>query len=247
MRNHTGPTNATCLQTLAGLSFVEAVLWIGARLADGLAHAHERGILHRDLKPANVLLANDGQPMLLDFNLSQDRKRTSSVKQAHIGGTLPYMSPESLRAFQTSMPGGDERSDLYSLGLVLYELLTGQYPFPIRHGEVEQVLVDTLADRRQPIKSLRELNPAVTPAAEAIVLRCLQCDPTRRYASARQVQEDLQRQLDHRPLRHTREPSLVERGRKWLRRHPRVASGSGVAAIAAAVRCAHWRRTVRAQ
>lgn len=222
----------TALHTLSGLSYVEAVLWIGSRLADGLAHAHERGILHRDLKPANVLLASDGQPMLLDFNLSQDRHASPLGRSTHIGGTLPYMAPEMLRAFQLSMNGGDEQSDIYSLGLVLYEVLTGEYPYPLRHGELDKLLVDTLADRKAPIKSPRLLNPAISPAVEALVMRCLHYDPARRYPSARALQEDLQCQLQHRPLRHTREPALVERGRKWIRRHPRLASSSGVAAIA---------------
>lgn len=227
-----------CLQTLSGLSFVEAVLWIGVRLADGLAYAHERKIVHRDLKPANILLADDGQPMLLDFNLSQDRKQESNFSHAQIGGTLPYMAPETLRAFLAGLPGGDEQSDLYSLGLVLYELLTGENPYPIRRGELEQVLSEMLADRRHAPALIDSLNPSVSPAVAAILGRCLHSDPKQRYADARQLQEDLQCQLDHRPLRHTSEPSLRERGRKWLRRHPRLASGSGIAGIAAvAVAC----------
>src|SRR5262245_52264242 len=88
------------VKRLEGRSYVEAVLWLGSCLADGLAHAHERGIFHRDLKPANVLLTDEGQPMLLDFNLSEDIKldRTSA---ALVGGTLPYMAPEHLEAFAT--------------------------------------------------------------------------------------------------------------------------------------------------
>src|SRR4029077_10613838 len=88
------------LEKLKTLSHVEAVLWMAARLADGLAHAHERGILHRDLKPANILLTDEGQPMLLDFNLSADTKTQASAAAASMGGTLPYMSPEHLEAFQ---------------------------------------------------------------------------------------------------------------------------------------------------
>ncbi|MBL8829452.1 MAG: protein kinase, partial [Planctomycetaceae bacterium] len=234
--NSSSAANAvTALNTLSGLTYVEAVLWIGAQLAAGLAHAHERGILHRDLKPANVLLASDGQPMLLDFNLSQDRNAANIGRSAHVGGTLPYMAPEILRAFQVSMSGGDERSDIYSLGLVLYEVLTGEYPFPLRHGEIDQLLVDSLADRKTTIRSPRQINPAITPAIEAMVLRCLEYDPARRYRSAQELHEDLQCQLQHRPLRHTREPSLVERSQKWFRRHPRLASSSGVAGIAAMV------------
>src|SRR5262249_45532420 len=85
------------LQELERGSYVDSILWIGERLADGLAHAHERGILHRDLKPANVLLTDDGQPMLLDFNLSADLK--GGLCRARVGGTLPYMAPEHLAAF----------------------------------------------------------------------------------------------------------------------------------------------------
>src|SRR5260221_1184798 len=111
-------------EMLAGMSYVEAILWIGARLADGLGHAHQRGILHRDLKPANILLTDEGQPMLLDFNLSEDTKRHPTASAAQVGGTLPYMAPEHLEAFQGGARPVDARSDLYSLGIILYQLLT---------------------------------------------------------------------------------------------------------------------------
>src|SRR5439155_9435217 len=88
------------LEALERRTYVQAVVWLGARLADGLAHAHERGIFHRDLKPANVLLTDDGLPMLLDFNLSEDVKLRSSAAAARVGGTLPYMAPEQLQAFR---------------------------------------------------------------------------------------------------------------------------------------------------
>jgi serine/threonine protein kinase len=120
------------LETLERLSYVEAVLWLGSRLADGLAHAHERGVVHRDLKPANVLLTDDGQPMLLDFNLSQDDKLSSADSAERVGGTLPYMAPEHLEAFRGQPLAVDGRSDLYALGLILFEPLTGRHPFPLR-------------------------------------------------------------------------------------------------------------------
>src|SRR5262249_19297798 len=112
---------------LERFTYVQAVLWLAARLADGLDHAHERGIFHRDLKPANVLLTDDGQPMLLDFNLSEDVQSRSGATAAFIGGTLPYMAPEHLRAFQHRNVTVDGRSDVYSLGVILYELLTGRH------------------------------------------------------------------------------------------------------------------------
>src|SRR5262249_54291926 len=110
------PATAPGLKTLEGLSYVEAVRGLGARLADGLAHAHERGIRHRDLKPANVLLADDGQPMLLDFNLAEDTKLRSGAPAAFVGGTLPYMAPEQLAAFLHRSGGVDARGDVYALG-----------------------------------------------------------------------------------------------------------------------------------
>src|SRR5205823_12521901 len=99
---------------LEGLSYVGAVLWLGAQLADGLAHAHARGILHRDLKPANVLLTDDGRPMLLDFNLAEDTKlRGSAADRAAVGGTLPYMAPEHIEAFRATVGRLDGRCDVY--------------------------------------------------------------------------------------------------------------------------------------
>src|SRR5207245_2597093 len=117
LRSPGGEPNNPLLSKLEGLSYVEAVLWVGARLADGLAHAHERGILHRDLKPANVLITDDGQPMLLDFNLAADVKHRASAAAASVGGTLPYMAPEHLEAFRGRQQSVDVRSDLYSLGV----------------------------------------------------------------------------------------------------------------------------------
>jgi serine/threonine protein kinase/tetratricopeptide (TPR) repeat protein len=226
------PGSTASLETLRRLSYVPAVLWIGVRLADGLAHAHERGIIHRDLKPANVLLTDDGQPMLLDFNLAADTKRGAGAAAALVGGTLPYMAPEALEALRAARgeASADARGDLYALGVILYELLGGRHPFPIHRGPLEEVLPRMIADRQSPPRRLRVENPAVTPATESIILRCLEPDPARRYREARQLQEDLQRQLDDRPLRHAPEPSLRERASKWSRRHPRLAV-AGVAAL----------------
>lgn len=222
---------AGALKTLSRLNYVEAVLWIGARLADGLSHAHERGILHRDLKPANILLADDGRPMLLDFNLSEDLKLGGGESAGFVGGTLPYMAPEQIRAFQQRTRGGDARSDLFSLGVILFELLTGRNPYPVRAGALHDLLPSLLEDRLQPPASLRRLNPAASPAIAAIVGRCLDPNPARRYQSAADLHEDLERQLKHLPLRHVREPSLRERAQKWTRRHPRLTAISSAALL----------------
>jgi serine/threonine protein kinase/Flp pilus assembly protein TadD len=224
-----GDAPAVTLKMLEGLPYVDAVLWIGAKLADGLAHAHERGILHRDLKPANVLLTDDGQPMLLDFNLSA----AAGGPAALVGGTLPYMAPEHLEAFRGQPQPVDERADVYALGILLYELLTGRSPFKRLNGPMPVVLEHMLQQRRQPPPPLRSGNPAVTPAVEAILYKCLEADPARRYRSARDLQEDLERQLDHRPLRHAPDRSPWERLTKWARRHPRLSSSTSVAVAAA--------------
>ncbi|MDB5334519.1 MAG: tetratricopeptide repeat protein, partial [Planctomycetaceae bacterium] len=225
------PDAMAFLKTLGALTYVEAVLSIGERLADGLSHAHERGIIHRDLKPANVLLADDGRPMLLDFNLSEDLKPDSTNSDPVVGGTLPYMAPEQLVAFQQRQSSRDPRSDIYSLGAILYELLTGRQPFPTRQGELERILAAMVEDRRQVPVRLRKINPAASPAVEAIVHRCLEIDPRKRYQLAAELREDLKRQLQHLPLRYTREPSLRERALKWTRRHPRLTSVATIAAL----------------
>lgn len=221
------------LKMLGGCTYVQAILWLGARLADGLAHAHERGILHRDLKPANILLTDEGQPMLLDFNLAADTKLATTASAAMIGGTLPFMAPEHLNALRGGTVPVDARSDVYALGVILFELLTGQHPFPLRRETLRRVLGPMIEDRQGPPPALRSWNKNITPAVEAIVQRCLATDPAQRYQSARDLQEDLQRQLDNLPLKHARERSLRERARKWMKRHPRLASTGSLAVFAA--------------
>jgi serine/threonine protein kinase/Tfp pilus assembly protein PilF len=218
---------------LEKFSFFQVVLWMAARLADGLAHAHERGILHRDLKPANILLTDDGQPMLLDFNLSQDLKPSAAASAVYVGGTLPYMAPERLRAFQQRVATADARSDLYSLGVILFELFTGRQPFPAQTGPMESVLEQMIQERDGPPPRLRWAGKSISPAVESIVRHCLEPDPERRYQTAGQLREDLQRQMEHRPLQYAPDRSLRERASKAVRRHPRLALASlGLLAIA---------------
>jgi tetratricopeptide (TPR) repeat protein len=200
------------------MSYVEAILWVAAGVAEGLAHAHERGVVHRDLKPANVLLTDDGTPMLLDFNLSEDA-RARPGDSTGVGGTLPYMAPEHLRAFRGEAFTVDARSDLYSLGVILYELLGGRHPFPRHKKPCAATLERMLAERQAGPPSLRRLNKMVPPAVWSIVRHCLEPAPERRYQSARQLLEDLDNHRDNLPLRHAPNPSLRERGRKWLRRN----------------------------
>ncbi|MBY0525465.1 MAG: protein kinase [Gemmataceae bacterium] len=231
-------TEAT-LRMLEGFTYVEAVLWIVARVADGLAHAHERSVLHRDLKPANILLTDEGQPMLLDFNLSENTKLRGIASAAVVGGTLPYMAPEHLAAFGGGAEQVDARSDVYSLGIILFQLLTGRYPFCRYHGPLPGQVSCMIEERRQPPPRVRSFNRAVSPAVESIVRHCLQSDPAKRYQSAAQLRDDLGRQLDHEPLRFAPEPSLWERIAKWRVRHPRLApsvlAGSALVLLAIAM------------
>jgi tetratricopeptide (TPR) repeat protein len=229
------PPPACNLLARPGAGRVREALRIVARLADGLAYAHERGILHQDLKPANVLLTDDGTPMLLDFNLAQDTKLRGNLPAAHVGGTLPYMAPEQLQAFRDGRSCTDPRSDIYALGLIFYELLALRLPFVVPQGPVGERVARMIADRSLGPPDVRRENGDVTPAVAAIVRRCLEPDSARRYQSARHLAEDLERQLADLPLRHAPEPWLRERARKWLRRHPRLAAGYVVAVAATLV------------
>ncbi|MCC7085990.1 MAG: protein kinase [Pirellulales bacterium] len=195
-------------------SYVDAVVWLAAQLADALKYAHSRGVLHRDLKPSNVLLAPDGRPKLLDFNLSWDTELSS----AQLGGTVPYMSPEQVKSVLlgavTDRRGGiDQRSDLFSLGVVLYELLTGTTPFgnvdELGH-EREDAEVLLKRQKRGPVP-LEELNPDVDPSLGEIVASCLEFDPADRPQSATELEAALMRY--QRPV--SRLWRLMRR-RKWM-------------------------------
>lgn len=225
------PANARLLdgpvaRQLQQLSYVEATLWMMTEVASGLRHAHQLAVVHSDLKPANILITDDGRPMLLDFNLSDDLLGGTGQSE-RVGGTLPYMAVEHLQGLVgDSRP--DRTSDIFSFGVVLYELLTGKRPFAEHHGPLDQVVAQMIADRRQPFRPIRELNPAVPRSVEAIVQRCLAPDTRLRYQSVDELLEDLQRQLRHEPLRFAPDRSLRERAAKWARRHPRASSASSV-------------------
>ncbi|MFO0930713.1 MAG: protein kinase [Gemmataceae bacterium] len=230
---------ATALSVLAEMSYVRAAIWIVARLAEGLAHAHERGVLHRDVKPSNILLGADGVPMLLDFNLS--RSRMDDPVEAALGGTVAYMAPEHLRALAGRHPTlarqVDHRADLYSLGMVLYELLTGQGPFE-QSGSytlLPQQIEALAVERSRGVPSLRARRPDVPWALESVIRTCLAPAPDDRYSNAGQLAIDLQAWLDDRPLRYAPELSWRERAQKWVRRNPTLTSAGSIACLAGVV------------
>ncbi len=202
-------------------TYVEAAAWIAMVIARALEHAHSDGALHRDVKPANLLLTSSEGPQLLDFNLADSPDDASNAQQAMQGGTLPYMAPEQLQAFldPTRWARVGPAADVYSLGLVLAEMLTGTRPEAPRDNPPLPRLINSLLDQRaRPHRSIRESNPAVPHGLAAIVAKCLSYETTDRYASAEQLAEDLERFLKRRSLRYAVNPCRRERTLNWLHR-----------------------------
>ncbi len=213
-------------------TYADACLWLIGQLAAGLGHAHRAGTLHRDLKPGNVLLTDDGTPMLLDFNVASDAD-DGAIAASSVGGTFPYMAPEHLRAFAGEGSTIDARSDLFSLGVMLYQMLTLELPFPyVTLPSKQETVRRHIAVQSVPPVPANVRNPAVTPAGAAIVAKLLDRDPACRYQSAAELSEDIGRHLANRPLRFAPEPSVRERARKWRRRNPRLATALAVGAAA---------------
>jgi serine/threonine protein kinase/Tfp pilus assembly protein PilF len=216
------PTRGPFRNYLAQASYVQAVCWVGACLADALQYAHDRGLVHLDVKPANVLIAGDGQPMLLDFHLARGPIALDLDLPDRLGGTPEYRSPEQRDAMAAISQGKtipapvDGRSDIYSLGLLLYETLGGGPP------------KDSPSVRR----ALEDCNPRVSPGLSDILQKCLASHAADRYPTAAALAQDLRRHLNDQPLRGVANRSLVERWRKWRRRRP-TALGRVLFAIAA--------------
>src|SRR3989441_489546 len=207
-----------------------------AKLAHTLHHAHQNGVLHRDVKPGNILLDAKGEPHLTDFGLARLVETESTVTRTlEVLGTPSYMAPEQAAGNNAQLTSA---TDVYGLGAVLYQLLTGHPPFAgSTTYETVRMVLET--QPRQP----RLCNPKVDRDLATICLKCLEKDQERRYSSAFALAEDLERWLKHEPIR-ARRTGLFTRGRKWLRRNPTTAVLIVVSlAFAATVGVIIWKST----
>ena len=209
---------------LARMNWPQLVAWIGVRLAAALEYAHGRSVLHRDVKPANILLTPMGQPQLADFNIG-----TAALKEPEpevFGGSLPYMSPEHLEALHPYMPQQASQvgvpSDVYELGMTLWELLIGSRPFPDEQfgGDLD-LTIDALLESRcagVPDSVAAALPADCPPELVRVLCKCLEANSEDRYASAGKLARDLELCQDPEALALLR--PLPGGWREWVRRMP---------------------------
>ncbi len=172
----------TLRESREGLS-ARQVTDIGIQLAEGLAAAHEKGIVHRDVKPENVMLRKDGRAQLMDFGLAKLRGVSKLTKTGSTIGTIAYMSPEQVQGIET-----DHRTDIFSLGVLLYELLTGELPF--KGGHEAAVMYEIVNVEPAPLSSVKE---GIDPELQRIIMKCLEKDRDERYQTVKEVAVDLKR------------------------------------------------------
>jgi serine/threonine protein kinase len=201
-------------------AFYRTVVTLAVQAAEALEHAHRLGIVHRDIKPANLLVDGRGNLWITDFGLAQIQGETKMTMTGDMLGTLRYMSPEQALGNRALI---DHRTDMYSLGVTLYELLTLE---PAFSGQDRQELVRRIS-LEEP-RRLRSLNKDIPSELEIIVLKAMEKDPADRYATSQELADDLRRHLENRPIL-ARRPTVTQRMRKFIRRHSAVAATAGVA------------------
>ncbi|QDU41201.1 Serine/threonine-protein kinase PrkC [Maioricimonas rarisocia] len=191
----------------------KSINWLIA-ISRALHHAHEQGIVHRDVKPGNILINSEGQPYVTDFGLAKRISSNETISsEGHVMGTARYMSPEQASGWTRAT---DQRSDIYAIGVILFEMLTGFTPF---RGNIRAILLQkTVEDAPSP----RKLSPNIPRDLETICLKCLERDPGRRYQTASEVADELQRFQQGEPIR-ARPISSLARGWRWCLRRPTIA------------------------
>jgi WD40 repeat protein/serine/threonine protein kinase len=201
----------------SGRPYWQSVARVGVQVADALAYAASQGVLHRDIKPSNLLLDDTGNVWVTDFGLAKASSDGDNLTQTgDIVGTLRYMAPERFNG------QGDVRSDVYSLGLTLYELLALRPAFgeSDRNKLVKQVMHD------EPVRP-RKVNPGVPRDLETVILKAIARDPAHRYQTPAEMAEDLKRFVEDRPVK-ARRVSEAERFLRWCRRNPTLAAASAL-------------------
>jgi eukaryotic-like serine/threonine-protein kinase len=206
----------------SGPSYFRRSARLGIEAAEALDHAHQLGVVHRDVKPANLLLDTRGHLWVTDFGLAQLHNDPGLTRTGDLVGTFRYMSPEQALARRGVV---DHRSDVYSLGVTLYELLTLRPAFP---GDDPREILRKVASEDPPPP--RRINPAVPPELETVVLKALAKEPRERYATAQELADDLRRWLDDRPVL-ARRPTPLQRLRKWARRNRPLVAGLAAAGV----------------
>jgi serine/threonine protein kinase len=206
--------------------FFRSVARLGIQAAEALEHAHQMGVVHRDIKPSNLMVDTRGHLWVTDFGLAITQASPSVTMTGDLVGTLRYMSPEQIQGNRQIL---DHRSDIYSLGATLYELLTLVPAFP---GEGYAKLMRTITEDEP--RALSQYNRSIPPDLETIVLKALAKEPQHRYATAQELADDVKRFLANEPIRAKRTRLLVRLG-KWTKRHKTVASVAAAVLVAVTI------------
>jgi WD40 repeat protein/tetratricopeptide (TPR) repeat protein len=221
-----GGSLATLRKGVFDRSLLRSVAKLVATVARAVHHVHQRGVLHRDLKPGNILLDTERRPLVSDFGLARRLDQSGSLVAGAIEGTVEYMAPEQARG----LPGAvTTAADVYSLGAVLYALLTGRPP--LRGASDFETLMLVMGEAPAPPRSL---NARLPRDLETICLNCLDKEPGRRYASAAALADDLDNWLAGRPI-HARPVGVAGRLWRWCRRNPALATAAAAVLVIASV------------